>query len=142
VNENPSPSDLYQENILDHYKYPRNFEPLESPDIHEEGVNPLCGDRVELFLKLDGEKRVAAMTFQGVGCAICLASTSMLTEYVEGKGLDEIKALQKEDILKLLGIPIGPVRLKCAILSLMTLKQGVAFYEGEKTDSTPATTEE
>ncbi|RME42643.1 MAG: SUF system NifU family Fe-S cluster assembly protein [Chloroflexi bacterium] len=116
--------DLYREHILDHYQNPRNYGEMEDPDISHEEYNPLCGDRLVIQLKLDGD-RVADVKFHGEGCAISQASASMLTEVVEGKTLDELKTLTKEDILDMLGIPIGPVRIKCALLSLKALKAGV-----------------
>jgi nitrogen fixation NifU-like protein len=125
---------LYQENILDHYKNPRNYGVLEGADISHEEYNPLCGDRLTIQLKIGPDDRVEAVRFHGHGCAISQASASMLTEMIEGKTLDEVKAIGKEDILEALGIPIGPVRLKCALLSLKALKAGVYgidLYEGE-----------
>ena len=116
--------DLYREYILDHYQNPRNYGELEDPDISHEEYNPLCGDRVVFQLKLDND-RVVDVKFHGEGCAISQASASMLTEQVLGKTLDELKALTKEDVLEMLGIPIGPVRIKCALLPLKALKAGV-----------------
>ncbi|RMF91366.1 MAG: SUF system NifU family Fe-S cluster assembly protein [Nitrospinota bacterium] len=116
--------DFYRENILDHYKNPRNFGTLEHPDISYQDSNPLCGDEIRIDLKLEGDK-VAAVRFSGHGCAISQASASMLTEMIEGKTLEEIKQIGKEDILENLGIPLGPVRLKCALLALKVLKAGV-----------------
>lgn len=116
--------DLYREHILDHYQNPRHHGEIEDPDISQEEYNPLCGDRLVLQLKIEDD-HVADVKFHGEGCAISQASASMLTELVEGKSVDELKALTKEDILDMLGIPIGPVRLKCALLSLKALKAGV-----------------
>ena len=116
--------DLYREYILDHYKNPRNYGEIPDPDISHEEYNPLCGDRLVIQLKLD-QDRVVDVKFHGEGCAISQASASMLTEQIQGKSLDELKALTKEDILEMLGIPISPVRLKCALLSLKALKAGI-----------------
>lgn len=116
--------DLYREHILDHYQNPRNYGEIEDPDISHEEYNPLCGDRLIIQLKLQDD-HVSEVRFQGEGCAISQASASMLTELIDGKSLDELKALTKDDILDMLGIPIGPVRLKCALLSLKALKAGV-----------------
>ena len=116
---------LYRDNILDHYKNPRNYGKMENPDISHEEYNPLCGDRLTIQLKIGADDRVEEVKFSGQGCAISKASASMLTEMVEGKTLDEVKAINKEDILDALSIPIGPVRLKCALLSLKALKVGV-----------------
>ncbi|MBS1254132.1 MAG: Zinc-dependent sulfurtransferase SufU [Anaerolineales bacterium] len=116
--------DLYRQHILDHYQNPRNYGEIEDPDVSREEYNPLCGDRLILELKYDGDHVVEAK-FHGEGCAISQASASMLTEFVEGKSVEEVKALTKDDILDMLGIPIGPVRMKCALLSLQAVKAGV-----------------
>lgn len=116
--------DLYRENIIDHYRHPRNKGHLEHPDIRYHDVNPFCGDEITIELKLDGDRIVEA-AFDGKGCAISQASASMLTEEILGKTLNEVKAMGKEDILEMLGIPIGPVRMKCALLALKVLKAGV-----------------
>lgn len=117
--------DLYREHILDHYQNPRNYGEIEDPDVSHEEYNPLCGDRLIIELKYGEDDHVAEAKFHGEGCAISQASASMLTELVAGKSLDELKALTKDDILGMLGIPIGPVRMKCALLSLKALKAGV-----------------
>ena len=120
---------MYQENILDHYKSPRNFGKLENPSIHHHEKNPLCGDEIDMFLVIDKNKNIVDVKFYGHGCAISQASASMLTEKIKGKNINEIEKLSKEDILEMLGIPISPVRLKCALLSLDTLKNSVLIYE-------------
>ena len=120
---------IYQENILDHYKNPRNFGKIENPSVHHHEYNPLCGDEIEMFLIIDKDKKSADVKFQGHGCAISQASASMLTEDVKGKSIDELKKLTKETILNMLGIPISPVRLKCALLPLDTLKNGIFIFE-------------
>ena len=116
--------DLYRENILDHYQNPRHYGTLEDPDISYEDDNPLCGDVIRLDIKLDDEDRISQVAFSGEGCAISQASASMLTEEILGKTLDEVKQISKDDILEMLGIQLGPVRLKCALLSLKVLKAG------------------
>jgi len=116
--------DLYRENILDHYQNPRNYGTLNDPDISYEDDNPLCGDVIRLDIKLDDENRISQVAFSGEGCAISQASASMLTEEILGKSLDEVKQMGKDDILEMLGIQLGPVRLKCALLSLKVLKAG------------------
>jgi len=116
--------DLYRENILDHYQNPRHYGTLENPDISYEDDNPLCGDVIRLDIKLDDEERISQVAFSGEGCAISQASASMLTEEILGKTLDEVKQISKDDMLELLGIQLGPVRLKCALLSLKVLKAG------------------
>ena len=115
---------LYREEILEHYKYPKNRGSLENPDIRYKDFNPLCGDECQIDLKVDNEK-VTEVKFEAKGCAISQAATSMLTEMIEGKSLEEIKKLGKREILDALGIELGPVRLKCALLCLKVLKGGV-----------------
>ena len=122
-------SDLYREQILDHYRHPRNYGTLPDAEIRHEDLNPLCGDQVRFEVKLDEGGRVRQAAFSGRGCAISQASASMLTEAVQGKSLDEIKAMDKDDVLALLGIPLSPVRLKCALLALKVLQAGIYHYE-------------
>lgn len=117
--------DLYRENILDHYRHPRNKGRLEHPTHTHEEHNPLCGDVVRIDLHVNEDDVIDQVRFDGEGCAISQASASMLTEMLEGKTLEEAKELSKEDILEALGIQIGPVRLKCALLSLKVLKAGI-----------------
>jgi nitrogen fixation NifU-like protein len=117
--------DLYRENILDHYRHPRNKGRLEHPTHTHEEHNPVCGDVVRIDLHVNEEDVIDEVRFDGEGCAISQASASMLTEMVEGKTLEEAKELSKQDILEALGIDIGPVRLKCALLSLKVLKAGI-----------------
>ena len=107
---------MYQENILDHYKNPRNFGKLANATVHHHEKNPLCGDELDLFLVIK-ENRVVDVKFYGHGCAISQASASMLTEHIKGKALEELEKLTKEDMLEMLGIPISAVRLKFALLS-------------------------
>ena len=116
--------ELYRENILDHYRNPRNHGTLEHPDISFEDANPLCGDRLRMDFEIrDG--RITAVRFSGQGCSISQASASMLSERLEGMTLDEAKKITRDDVLEMLGIELGPVRLKCALLALKTLKGGV-----------------
>jgi len=116
--------EFYRENILDHYKHPRHHGTLEHPDVTYEDANPLCGDRLRMDFRI-ADGRIAEVRFSGAGCSISQASASMLCERIEGKTLDEVKALTKDDVLEMLGIELGPVRLKCALLALKTLKAGV-----------------
>lgn len=118
--------ELYQENILDHYKHPRNAGRLEDATLAARELNPSCGDSIELFLKLDGCDRVEDVKFAGRGCAVSQASISMLTERLRGRMLAEVMAIRESDILEMLGVPIGPMRMKCATLSLKTLKTALA----------------
>jgi nitrogen fixation NifU-like protein len=123
--------DMYREVILDHYKNPRNKGILDPHDFSYEDENPLCGDKLRIDVRLGADRRVKEVAFSGRGCAISQASASMLTETIVGKTLDEIKQLKKDDILELLGIELGPVRLKCALLSLKVLKAGAYGLEGQ-----------
>lgn len=125
--------DLYREIIIDRYKNPQFRGHLDPNDIHFEDDNPLCGDHIEITLRVDGADRVTEALFQGKGCAISLASADLLIESIIGKSLDEVKQLTKQDILDLIGIELGPVRLKCALLSLKVLKAGV-YGLGEASD--------
>jgi nitrogen fixation NifU-like protein len=117
--------DFYRENILDHYRNPRNKGRLENPTHTHEEDNPLCGDVIRIDLHINDGDVIDQVRFDGHGCAISQASASMLTEMIQDKTLEEAKELSKEDILEALGIEIGPVRLKCALLSLKVLKAGV-----------------
>lgn len=115
---------LYQENILDHYKHPRNFERLEDATCSAHESNPSCGDVIDFYLDLDiGKVRRAA--FAGRGCAISQAAASMLTEALVGRTLEEAAATDEATILGLLGIPVGPMRMKCAMLPLRALKRAL-----------------
>jgi nitrogen fixation NifU-like protein len=125
--------DLYRELIIDRYKNPHHRGVLEPNDISFEDDNPLCGDHIRIDLRLDEAGRVSEASFDGHGCAISQASADLLVESVLGKTLDEVRLLSKEDILDMLGIELGPVRLKCALLSLKVLKAG-AYGLGEASD--------
>ncbi len=116
--------ELYRDFILDHYRNPRNAGTLEAPDASCEDLNPLCGDRIRMDVKLhDGI--IEDIRFQGRGCAISQASASLLTETVKGKTVAEVAALGKDDVLANLGIPISAARLKCALLGLSVLKRAL-----------------
>ena len=125
--------DMYRELIIDRYKNPYYKGELDPNDISYEDDNPLCGDQIRIDLRVDQNDIVAEVAFDGHGCAISMASTDLLLETIIGKHIDEVKALTKEDVLDLLGIEQGPVRLKCALLSLKVLKAGV-YGIGETTD--------
>jgi nitrogen fixation NifU-like protein len=123
--------DFYREEILEHYTHPHNYGTLEDPDISHEEANPLCGDRLRFDIELDDDgQTVKKVRFSAVGCAISKASASMLSDMLIGKTLDEIKQLSKEDLLDELGIELGPVRLKCALLSLKVVKVGAYGLDG------------
>ena len=117
--------DLYRDEILEHYRNPHNFGILESPTTAKEGANPLCGDRITLMLAISEDGTIEDVAFTGRGCAISQASASMLTDEIKGKPLSEIAKLGSEDVLHNLGIEISPARMKCAMLSLETLREAV-----------------
>ena len=123
---------FYREVILDHYKNPRSYGLLADPDASAEGQNPLCGDEVTVSVKFaaDGET-IEQVGFEGQGCAISQAATSMLTELVQGRTATEVAAIPREELLDELGIPLTPIRLKCAILGLGVLK--VALHRAKGT---------
>jgi nitrogen fixation NifU-like protein len=132
VHRRPSTmDDLYRDLILDHYKNPRHKGLLDPHDFSYEDENPLCGDKLRIDVRLGEDRRVKEVAFSGRGCAISQASASMLTDSILGKSLDELKQLSKDDILDMLGIELGPVRLKCALLSLKVLKAGAYGLEGQ-----------
>lgn len=125
--------DLYRELIVDRYKNPLYRGSLEPHDISFEDDNPLCGDHIRIELRVNDEGKVSAVAFDGHGCAISQASADLLCESILGKSIEEVKQLTKQDVLDLLGIELGPVRLKCALLSLKVLKAGV-YGLGEAND--------
>jgi nitrogen fixation protein NifU and related proteins len=114
--------DMYQEVILQHYRAPKNFGPLEGANRVGEESNPLCGDHITMRLRVDsGSQKIDQVKFEGDGCAISVASTSMLTEKVQGLTLEQANQLSRDDVLQLLGIPLSPVRVKCALTGFMAL---------------------
>jgi nitrogen fixation protein NifU and related proteins len=129
--------DMYQEVILQHYRAPRNFGPLEGADHEGTEFNPLCGDHITLRLKVDpGSRKIASVRFEGEGCAISVASASMLTEKLSGLSLEEAGRLSRDDVLKSLGIPLSPVRVKCALTGYAAL--GKALHPGGAPEATTA----
>jgi nitrogen fixation NifU-like protein len=114
--------ELYREQILEHYKRPHNFGRLEAPDLEFEDTNPFCGDEQRVTIRLDEGDRVAAVAFEGQGCAISTAATSLLTDELVGKSRQELLRLPKELVLDLLGIEISATRMKCAMLGLKVVK--------------------
>jgi nitrogen fixation protein NifU and related proteins len=125
-----STDELYREVILDHYKNPRGHGVIEPADAEAEGMNPLCGDEVAISLSFDGD-RIDDVRFQGRGCAISQAATSMLMEMVKGRTATEVAEMSREELLEEVGIPLTPIRLKCALLGLGVLK--VALHRGKGT---------
>lgn len=120
---------IYREKVIDHYKNPRNFGKLDNPDIEVKESNPLCGDDVELYIKLNKDGSVANVKFSGKGCALSIAAASVLTEIISGKKLKDLKRLNKKDIMKALDLPDpGPSRIECLLLPIKALKLGLTEY--------------
>lgn len=126
--------DLYREEILEHWRNPQNFGVMDKPDVVVEQVNPLCGDELTLYVRLNAEKRgtknaelrgrkVVDVSFVGSGCAISTASASMLSEAIKGKSIDTISRITGKDVLSLIGGNVAPARLKCAFLALEAVKK-------------------
>ena len=115
---------IYREHVLDHYKNPRNKGTLKNADVIQKELNPVCGDQITISLIFENSK-VKDIRFEGQGCVISQASASMLSETLVGKRKEDIKNLTREDMLELLGIPLGPARIKCALLGLVALKNSI-----------------
>ncbi len=130
-----SAEQMYQENILDHYRNPRNFGQMDQPDVDANDLNPLCGDKVGIQLKIKDNK-ISDIKFYGSGCAISQAAASMLTEELKGKSIEDVLSLDKQAVLDFLGIEISYVRLKCALLALKVLKMAAYMHKGRKFDLT------
>lgn len=124
--------DLFREQIIERYKNPHHRGTLDPHDISYEDDNPTCGDRIRIDIRLDGEKRITDAAFSGQGCSISQASADLLIESIIGRHIDEVRSMAKEDILDMLGIQLGPVRLKCALLSLKVIKAGVYGLGGDE----------
>ena len=125
--------DLYREVIIEHYKNPSYRGKLDPHDISFADNNPLCGDHIQIDLRVDADGKVSEARFDGHGCAISQASADLLIESIIGKPIEEVKQLNKDSVLEMLGIDLGPVRLKCALLPLKVLKAGV-YGLGEASD--------
>ncbi|WP_435196889.1 Fe-S cluster assembly sulfur transfer protein SufU [Natronomonas sp. EA1] len=135
-------SDMYRQQILDHYKNPRNYGELEDPTFEHVGENPMCGDTIKMFVKLgDDDETIRQVSFIGDGCAISQASASLLTNALQGKTIEEVRAMDRDDVLELLGVEVTPMRLKCAVLAEKVAQDGAAIYVGDK-DIDETTTEE
>ncbi|MEM2079476.1 MAG: SUF system NifU family Fe-S cluster assembly protein [Nitrososphaerota archaeon] len=117
----------FPKHILDHYRKPRNYGEIKDANVIVKDSNKLCGDYVEIYLKFDGN-RVSAISFKGQGCMISQASASMLTELVKDKEVEEVLKLTKNDVMKMLGLELGPVKMKCAMLPLVVLRKGIESY--------------
>ncbi len=126
-------SDMYRQQILDHYKNPRNYGELEDSDFEHVGENPLCGDTIKLFVKLaDDDETIERVSFVGDGCAISQASASLLSTELRGKTLEEVQEMDREDVEELLGVDLTPMRVKCAVLAEKVAQDGAAIYVGDE----------
>ena len=125
-------ADMYQDHILDHYESPYHRMTLEHPTLDWRDLNPLCGDEVRIQACLDDHGHLAQVGFDGKGCIISLAAASMLMEAVEGKTLTEVKQMDRQEMLALLGVPLTTMRVKCAMLALRTLQKAIHLYEGQQ----------
>ncbi|EMA55929.1 iron-sulfur cluster assembly scaffold protein [Halococcus salifodinae] len=133
-------SDMYRQQILDHYRNPRNYGELDDATFSHVGENPLCGDTIRMDVKLDEtEEIIHAVRFGGEGCAISQASASMLSEELVGMTLDELGAMDRDDITEMLGVEVTPMRLKCAVLAEKVAQDGAEIYRGEKTQAKTTT---
>lgn len=128
-------SEFYRDMILDYYRNPRNYGSIDDAEIKVQDSNPLCGDDIELYIKLDNERKVEDIKFKGRGCAISIASASLMTELLKGRKLDELLSFTKKDLLDTLGIEslgLNPIRIKCALLPYKALKIGVYNHLGKE----------
>lgn len=116
---------LYREEILDHYRSSSHRGHLDAPDLSAEVDNPLCGDHIRLELEVGPDGRIARARFNGHGCAISQAATSMLAEHIEGMSLEDARRMSSTDMVKLLGVPLSPTRMKCGLLGWRTLQQAI-----------------
>lgn len=122
---------LYKDQLLDHYRHPRNHGVLEQAHAHSEVSNPLCGDSIRIEILVTGNI-LDNVAFQGKGCVISQAAGSLLTEKVLSQPLDDIMLLTKEDMLELVGCSLGPTRLRCALLALESLHTAISHYKVKK----------
>jgi nitrogen fixation NifU-like protein len=128
-------SEFYRDRIIDHYRNPRNYGSIDDAQIKVQEANPLCGDDIELYIKLDEEKKVEDIKFKGRGCALSIASASLMTELLKGKSLQELLSFTKKDLADALGIKmlgLNPARMKCALLPYKALKIGVYSHLGKR----------
>jgi nitrogen fixation NifU-like protein len=122
---------MYRQQILDHYKNPRNYGELEDPDIEHVGENPMCGDTIKMFVQLDDDETIERVRFVGDGCAISQASASMLSGELQGHSLESVRGMDRDDIIDMLGVELSPMRIKCAVLAEKVAQDGIAIHEGD-----------
>jgi len=135
-------SDMYRQQILDHYKNPRNYGELEDATVTHVGENPMCGDTIEMDLVLDeSEETIQRAAFRGDGCAISQAAASMLSEKLVGTTVEELRAMDREDMTEMLGVDISPMRVKCAVLAEKVAQDGLDIHFGD-TEVDMTTTED
>ena len=128
-----SGSDMYRQQILDHYKNPRNYGEIEDATFTHVGENPMCGDTIEMDIVLDDdEDTIEHVAFRGDGCAISQASASMLSEKLQGMSVEDLEDLDRDDVIDMLGVDISPMRVKCAVLAEKVAQDGAEIYFGEK----------
>jgi len=133
-------SDMYRQQILDHYKNPRNYGEIEEPTYSHVGENPMCGDEITVDVVLEDDE-IEQIAFRGDGCAISQASASMLSEKLTGASVEELVAMDRDDVIDMLGVDISPMRVKCAVLAEKVAQDGYEIYEGEAEDVDRTTTE-
>jgi nitrogen fixation NifU-like protein len=123
---------MYRQQILDHYKNPRNYGELEDADIEHVGENPMCGDTIKMFIRLaeDGDT-IEHVSFVGDGCAISQASASMLSGELRGRSMADVEAMDRDDIVDMLGVELSPMRIKCAVLAEKVAQDGIAIHNDE-----------
>lgn len=129
-------SDLYREQIIDHYKQPRNYGRLEDPTFSHTGENPMCGDSIEMDVDLDPDTgEIEAVSFTGDGCAISIAAASLLSEHLTGLSVETLTEMTRDDMIELLGVELSPMRVKCAVLAEKVAQDGYKLYQ--EADDTP-----
>jgi len=133
-------SDMYRQQILDHYKNPRNYGEIEDPTYTHVGENPMCGDEIAVDVVLD-DGEIQQVAFRGDGCAISQASASMLSEQLTGASVEELVEMDRDDVIEMLGVDISPMRVKCAVLAEKVAQDGYEIYQGEKEDVDTTTVE-
>ncbi|WP_435117427.1 iron-sulfur cluster assembly scaffold protein [Halolamina sp. C58] len=138
-----SGSDMYRQQILDHYKNPRNYGEMADPDFSHVGENPSCGDTIQVDVKLaDDDETIEEVSFSGDGCAISQAAASLLTQELPGTSIEELYEMDTDDIVDLLGVDISPMRIKCAVLARQVAQDGAKLYRGEIEEKDRTITEE